>query len=61
VGGAVIVIHAGAAYGVGRVDGVTWGTTKVMGAAPGGATEVGEAGDEAVSPVLVVRGPRVAV
>jgi hypothetical protein len=51
MGGAV-----GAARGVGRVEGTTWGTVKVMGAARG-AVEVGEACDEGAAQGQAVRPP----
>jgi hypothetical protein len=45
VGGATIVIDAGAARGTGGVEGAMWGATEVVGAARG-AAEVSEAGDK---------------
>jgi hypothetical protein len=45
VGGVAVVVDVGAKHAVGGVEGVVWGTTKVVGVAQGVA-KVGEACDE---------------
>jgi hypothetical protein len=54
------VMKTEAARGVGGVPGATLGASKVVGTARDTA-EVGEAGDEGATQVLVIRPPRVVV
>jgi hypothetical protein len=60
MGGAAVVVDAEAACGTGGVEGTTWGSAEVVGAAQG-AAEVGEACDEIAVQALAVRPPRAAV